>query len=196
MHKELHLLGLLLAGPRTGYDLHRIVVAHGELFADLKKSNVYYLLERLATSGALVVTAEAGARGPRRERLVYTLTEQGRQRFRELLLEVVRNDELPHTGVEVGMIFLHHLDLNDAIHVLEERREAVLARRAVAERQASAGGQLHQQLAQDHLLCLVEAELAWVERTLQRLPQRQEDAATAPGASTARCSGMRAENQM
>ena len=68
MHKELHILGLLQSGPLTGYDLHRIVVAHGELFTDLKKGNVYYLLERLAARGALQVTAEAGARGPRRDR--------------------------------------------------------------------------------------------------------------------------------
>lgn len=190
MHKELHILGLLLSGPKTGYDLHRIVVAHGELFTDLKKGNVYYLLERLAASGALQVTTEGGARGPRRERLIYALTEQGRQRFHDLLREVVRTYELPHSGVEVGMIFLPHLDPNDVAHLLEERRQAVLARRAVVERKASAGDHLHEQLAQDHLLCMVDAELAWVERTLQRVRQRQEEDASPPTNSTERCSGM------
>lgn len=190
MHKELHILGLLLSGPKTGYDLHRIVVAHGELFTDLKKGNVYYLLERLAAAGALQVTTEGGARGPRRERLIYALTDQGRQRFRELLREVVRTYELPHSGVEVGMIFLPHLAPDDAVHLLEERRQAVLARRAVVERKASASDHLHEQLAQDHLLCLVDAELAWLERTLQRVRQRQEEDVSPPTNSTARCSGM------
>src|SRR5579884_969204 len=99
MHKELHILGLLRSGPRTGYDLHRIVVAHGELFADLKRGNVYYLLERLAQNGDLAVSAEPGARGPRRERLLYSLTEQGRAHFQQLLREVVRTFEPAHTGV-------------------------------------------------------------------------------------------------
>ncbi len=169
MHKELHILGLLLAGPRTGYQLHRIVAAHGELFTDLKKGNLYYLLERLAQSGALTVTAEGGARGPRRERLVYTLTEQGRQRFHVLLRDVIRTYDLPHTGVEVGMMFLPRLDLDEAVHLLDERRQAVLARRERVEPDAAASDPLHQRLAQDHLLSMMDAELAWIDRTLDRL---------------------------
>src|SRR5690242_19188280 len=138
MHKELHLLGLLRAGPRTGYELHRIVVAHGELYTDLKKGNVYYLLERLAASGALTVTTQPGAPGPRRERLIYTLTDDGHRRFHDLLRAVVRDYEVAHTGIEVGMVFLGTLDPVEAIALLEERREAVLARRAVIERETCA----------------------------------------------------------
>ena len=32
--KTLMVLGLLQAGPRHGYELHRIVTAHGTLYAD------------------------------------------------------------------------------------------------------------------------------------------------------------------
>ena len=182
MHKELHILGLLLSGPKTGYDLHRIVAAHGELFTDLKKGNLYYLLERLAQAGALVVTAEAGARGPRRERLIYALTDEGRRRFDAILRDVIRTYELPHTGVEVGMMFLPRLDLHDAIHLLEERRQAVLARRALVEPEMGAADRLHERLAQDHLLSLIDAELAWIDRTLYRLGRRGEEEAP-PGRS-------------
>ncbi len=38
MHKALLILGLLQGGPKTGYDLNRIVRAHGELYTDLKKA--------------------------------------------------------------------------------------------------------------------------------------------------------------
>jgi DNA-binding PadR family transcriptional regulator len=195
MHKELLILGLVQSGHNTGYDLHRIVTAHGELYDDLKKGNVYYLLERLAESGALEVTAEAGARGPRRERLVYTLTDRGRRRFFELLREVVRTYELAHTGVEVGMVYLPYLAPQEAIPLLEERRQAVLARRTLMiEREARGGDHFHVQLARDHLLSLMDAELAWIERTLQRLrehydDQRQADATAPPTATAARCPG-------
>jgi DNA-binding PadR family transcriptional regulator len=175
MHKELHILGLLLSGPKTGYDLHRIVVAHGELFTDLKKGNVYYLLERLAENGSLQVTAEAGARGPRRERLIYVLTDQGRRRFDELLRVVVRTYEPAHTGIEVGMFFLPHLAVQDAIRLLEERRQSVLDRRAVIVGEESRVDHLHEHLAQDHLLALMDAEVAWVERTVRRLRERPGD---------------------
>jgi len=186
MHKELHILGLLLSGPKTGYRLHRIVVAHGELFTDLKRGNVYYLLERLATAGALTVTTEGGARGPRRERLVYALTDQGRQRFHELLREVVRSYEVAHTGIEVGMIFLPYLDPGEVSGLLEERRQEVLARRTAVERQMASSDHLHEQLAQDHLLSLIDAELDWIARTLRRLKRlrrRQADDSSLPVAS-------------
>src|SRR5215472_3427892 len=133
MHKELHLLGLLQSGPKTGYQLHRITKAHGELYTDLKKGNVYYLLDRMARSGELEVTAEAGAPGPRRERLIYAITENGQQRFHELLRAVLRTYDLPHTGVEVGMVFLPYLDVSEATQLLLERRSAVLDRRTAVE---------------------------------------------------------------
>lgn len=175
MHKELHLLGLLRAGPRTGYDLHRIIVAHGDLYADLKKGNVYYLLDRLARDGALQVTAEAGAPGPRRERLVYALTEQGRLRFHELLREVVRDYEPAHSGIEVGMIFLSSLEPGEAAALLGERRERVVARRAIVERETHESERLSVQLARDHMLSLMDAELGWIDRTLQRLGKKGDD---------------------
>lgn len=169
MHKELHLLGLLQAGPRTGYQLHRITEAHGELYTDLKKGNVYYLLSRLARDGALEVMAEAGAPGPRRERLVYAITDSGRRRFHELLREVLRTYDLPHTGVEVGMVFLPYLDVREATQLLLERRSAVLERRAAVAREMGTSDHRHVSLAQDHLLSLIDAELSWTDRTIERL---------------------------
>jgi DNA-binding PadR family transcriptional regulator len=176
MHKELHLLGLLQLGPKTGYQLHRITRAHGELYADLKKGNVYYLLDRLARSGALEVTAEAGAPGPRRERLVYAITEYGRQRFHELLRDVLRTYDLPHSGVEVGMVFLPYLDVSEATQLLTERRSAVLERRTAVEGEMQSSDHRHVSLAQDHLLCLIDAELSWIDRTIERLQRGNEDA--------------------
>lgn len=169
VHKELHLLGLLQSGPKTGYQLHRITQAHGELYSDLKKGNVYYLLDRLARSGALEVAAEPGAPGPRRERLIYTITDYGRQRFHELLRDVLRTYELPHSGVEVGMVFLPNLDVTEATHLLSERRRAVLDRRAAVEREMRASDHQQVSLAQDHLLSLVDAELSWIDRTIAHL---------------------------
>lgn len=194
MRKELHILGLLLPGPKTGYDLHRIVVAHGELFTDLKKGNVYYLLERMTQRGDLAVTTEAGARGPRRERFIYAITEQGRDRFHTLLRAVMRTYEVAHNGVEVGMVFVPYLDPRETVQLLGERRQAVLARRSVVEGETRAHAHLHEQLAQDHLMSLMDAELAWIERALQRLCERGDDQSATPDAGEIRCSGMRGDD--
>jgi DNA-binding PadR family transcriptional regulator len=97
MHKRLIILGLLLLGPLSGYRVHQIVTAHGGLHRDLKKANVYYLLSRMEQGGLLLVQAEAGARGPRRERLVYSVTEHGRREVQALLRQVLRDYEPVHS---------------------------------------------------------------------------------------------------
>ncbi len=174
MHKILLLLGLLRHGPMSGYDLHRIVRAHGELYTDLKKANVYYLLERLAADGYLSVRAEAGARGPRGERLIYSLTAAGQARFHEVLREVLRSYDPVHSGVDVAVVFLKSLPLAEAQSLLEERRQVVAARRrqVTAEWSDEAGGSVLEQIARDHLLSLIDAELAWVERALKHLREQ------------------------
>lgn len=187
MHKELLLLGLLQSGHNTGYELHRIVAARGDLYTDLKRGNIYYLLERLAERGLLTVTAEPGARGPRRERLIYTLTDRGRARFYDLLRDVVRTFELAHTGVEVGVAYLPYLAPDEAIALLEERRQAVLARRALSEREGHGIDHLYVELAQDHLRTLMDAELAWIERTIRRLHEHQRSDAPRPASSHGAC---------
>src|SRR5215469_10058101 len=134
MHKLLLLLGLLQRGPLYGYELHRIVRAHGELYADLKKANLYYLLERLTSEGHLSVRAEEGTRGARGERLIYELTDQGRTYFKTLLREVILTFEPAHIGVDTAVMFLATLPHDESLRLLMERRRVVGARReAVAK---------------------------------------------------------------
>jgi DNA-binding PadR family transcriptional regulator len=165
------ILGLLLRGPLHGYELHRIVRAHGELYTDLKKANLYYLLDRLAREGSLAVTAEPGARGARGERLVYALTDRGRERFHELLRAVLRTYEPVHIGVDVAVLYLPLLPQAEAVRLLEERLRVVGGHRArvTSELGDLSGATLPGSLAADHLLSLIDAELAWVGRALARL---------------------------
>lgn len=171
MHKILLILGLLLKGPRYGYELHQIIRAHGELYADLKKANLYYLLDRLAIEGDLLVESEQGTRGARGERLIYTLTDQGRQHFTQLLREVLQSYEPVHTGIETAIIFLASLPHAEGYALLLERRQAVAERRATlaAELDSQQVNSPLMQIASDHLLSLMDAELAWLDRSLHIL---------------------------
>jgi DNA-binding PadR family transcriptional regulator len=171
MHKVLHLLGLLRRGPMSGYDLHRIVRAHGEIYTDLKKGNVYYLLDRLAVDGYLHVEEQPGARGPRGVRLVYSLTDRGRAHFDELLREVLRSYETIHTGVDVAMVFLAQLPHAEALALLEERRQVMHERRAkvAADVQDLAARGTQGRIIADHLLTLIDAEIGWLDRALEDL---------------------------
>lgn len=168
MHKLLLILGLLLRGPLYGYELHRIMRAHGDLYADLKKGNLYYLLDRLAGDGYLHMTAEAGARGARGERLIYELTDAGRVRFSGLLREIMVTYEPVHSGIDTAVVFLSQLLPAEGMALLEERRRIVTERRAQVATDlgnlAKSGPLVH--IATDHIVSLIDAELSWIDRSL------------------------------
>jgi DNA-binding PadR family transcriptional regulator len=171
VHKPLLILGLLLRGPLHGYEIHRIVRAHGALYTDLKKANLYYLLDRLQQDGALTVRSEPGTRGARGERLIYALTDQGRARFFDLLRALLRTFDPVHPGVDVAVVFLAQLPPAEAVALLRERRQVVVARRAqiAAELGDLTVGTVWSAIAADHLLRLIDAEQAWLNRALARL---------------------------
>lgn len=182
MHKRLVILALLLGEPLSGYRLHQVAAAHGELYADLKKPNLYYLLSRMEQEGLVVATVEPGARGPRRERLVYAITDAGRDVFDRLLRHELRAYEPSHLGIESAAVLLDHVPVADGVRLLRERRAAAAAyreraRKSLAEPEPGSAG--------DHLLLLVEAELTWVDRALDRLTSRLDPGQTSEGGSQA-----------
>ncbi|HLJ83625.1 MAG TPA: PadR family transcriptional regulator [Candidatus Eremiobacteraceae bacterium] len=179
MHKELLILGFVGdSGPISGYDIHRIVRAHGELFADLKRPNMYYLLERLAGEKYLRVRAEAGTRGRRGERLLYALTAAGKRRFRELLDSEVTRFGTVHTGIEVAVIFLAQLTPAAGIALLQKRLQIVeLHRKRVAAAFGDVGKRgPHARIAADHMLTLVDAEIGWIKRSIATLQSESASA--------------------
>ncbi len=169
MHKVLLILGLLLRGPLHGYEMYRIIEAHGELYADLKKANLYYLLDRLAAEGDLAVEIKAGARGPRKERLTYTLTDQGRTHFLQLLREILLSYEVIHTSVGTAVIFLSHLPASEGIELLQERRRLIATRRTQFPPEPSSDAAPLVRISFDHIISLIDAELAWIDRSLTYL---------------------------
>lgn len=171
MHKELIVLGLLGERAMHGHELHRIVRAHGELYADLKKANCYHLLARLEERGYLRVRSEPGTRGRRGERLVYAITADGRRRLQELLRDVVTHFETPHSGVEVAAILMSSLPRKSAVALLRERERVVRARRAMLEKEFAdfCNRGPFAQISADHMLAAVDAELGWIDRSFKRL---------------------------
>ena len=174
--KTLMVLGLLQAGPRHGYELHRIVVAHGTLYADFKKPTLYHLLHRLTVQGAVEVHAEGGTRGRRGERLIFALTPLGGAKFQELLRHALSTYDPAQTSFEMASAYLPWIPVSEAEALLAQRRAAIATRHAevVKELDHLTGEPASQRLAArslatDHALCLLEAELAWMDRATRHL---------------------------
>ena len=86
---EYILLGLLREQPDHGYALFERVQSTPELSLiwQVKRSKLYYLLEKLADEGLLSSQVEQGEGYP--DRKIYHLTESGRDAFQRWLLEPV-----------------------------------------------------------------------------------------------------------
>ena len=174
--KTLMVLGLLQAGPRHGYELHQIVVAHGTLYADFKKPTLYHLLHRLTVQGAVQVHAEGGTRGRRGERLVFALTAQGGAKFQELLRNALSTYDPAQTTFEMAAAYLPWIPVKEAEALLAQRRQAIETRHAEVVNEldhltGEPGSQrlAARSLATDHALSLLDAELAWMDRATRHL---------------------------
>ncbi len=125
--RTLMVLGLLQDGPKHGYELHRILVAHGTLYAEFKKPTLYHLLHRLTVQGAVKVHSEAGTRGRRGERLVFAITPAGRDQFQELLRSALSTYDRVETTFEMAAAYLPWIPAREAQSLLTRRRRAIEA---------------------------------------------------------------------
>lgn len=181
MYKELMLLGLLAEHPMYGQQIREVIELHHDAFASfIKKPTMYYQLDRLVAEGLLEVRNEAvNAPGPGlahqdvalREREVYYLTEAGRQRFTSLLREALQAYEPGPSVIDAAVFFLDQLAPQEAVRLLQARRERLVrARSQVIEQSAT----MHEQnrahlIVNDHTCTLLDAEIGWLERTIDRL---------------------------
>ncbi|MCL4792324.1 MAG: PadR family transcriptional regulator [Gammaproteobacteria bacterium] len=199
--RMLMVLGVLHAGARHGYELHRILVAHGTVYADFKKPTLYHLLARLAAQGAVDLRSETGARGPRGERLVYSITAQGRALFQELLRSVLGSYDENNAGFQVAAGFLAWIPVREAQALLRQRCIGLRSRQAEIHAAIDQhvdlmqdGAMTRQQatsrfLSADHLLNMMDAELAWMEKTIAFLDQSPHKALVAAVNSRRRAAG-------
>jgi DNA-binding PadR family transcriptional regulator len=171
-HRQLMILGMLQHGPMYGHQLKETIDQHLQVVSDLKRANLYYLLDQLAHRGYLEVRTERleSASGPV-EREIYYLTPAGRAYFDELLREVLSSFESFRQPVDVAMFFLPYLPREQALALLAERRAKVAASFAEIKEQLAASphrGPWHD-LTADHLISLYQLELDWLDRARARI---------------------------
>lgn len=98
------LLGFLLEGPLTGWDIVGVVEASIGYFWNLTRSQVYRELRALAEAG-LVAEGEAGPR----DRRPFTITDEGRAAFMDWLEQDPGEDLIRMQGL-LKFFFSDHLD--------------------------------------------------------------------------------------
>lgn len=163
------LLGLLADGQRHGYDLTRQYQRRFPAAKPLAAAQVYATLERLLRDGFVVAGATERAGGP--DRTVFAVTGSGRAELDRWLSDV----ELPSEYVanllamKVTLALLV-ADGTVAADFLRRQRAAHLARMREHTRiKTDPGADLLRVVAADYAVNHLDADLRWIDTTLQRV---------------------------
>lgn len=174
MHKTLLILGLLFEGrPMSGYDINFILRKIGVLYQELKKANIYYLLDKLNSEGKLKMSIEQTGHGAQKEKFLYSITDEGKEYYKILLRKTFSTYDTLHSSIDVAIALIPHLEKNEVLDLLEKRKENILDKKEILLKQRESSkirGEFHA-LAFDHILHLTEADLSWVDKTILKLSE-------------------------
>ena len=163
--QQLLILGVLLEGRMHGYRLNEYVAHVMGMYIDVKKSTLYYALEKLETGGYIIKKLEREGRRP--ERGVYEITETGKTYFLELLREHLKNYNRAYFADDIGIVFMHQLPSKEIRQLLEEKREIMQGILQQFQTHSEHGEQL--QYVISHSVAHLEADLHWLDGVLREL---------------------------
>jgi DNA-binding PadR family transcriptional regulator len=182
MTLEHAILGFLYYIPLTGYDLKKAFDASVQHFWPADQSQIYRTLARLTEQGWVEVQVVQQENRPPRH--VYSLTQAGREELRRWL-----TTELPPEEVRVPwlvqLFFSGQLSDEEILATFERVAKQLRARlerarripedsTAYIEAIGSPRESFFWMLTLDYRIKVMEAELAWIEKTIQRLQRREQ----------------------
>ena len=165
MVQQLILLGVLLGGKTHGYRLNEYVTHAMGLYADIKKSTVYYTLEKLEKDG--YVEHEIEREGKRPERRVYQITEKGESYFLQLLRNNLGEFTRTYFTDDIGIAFMDQLSTPEVRELLEKKRGIIQSALKQFKEVPDHGGNWHYVIS--HNIAHLEADLAWIDSMLNDL---------------------------
>lgn len=166
------ILGLLTGQPMSGYDIKQVLKRLGWLVGEPSFGSLYPALHALQRDG--LVTMEVESRQSKPSRKIYRITELGRQTLQEWANRPAGSNASMKAFV-MRLILSDNLSQVGLIAQLYQRRAQIVAHRAALEKnprpeddRANSG----QRLALEYGLAVANAELAWLDSTLDRLSQQ------------------------
>ncbi len=165
MDRALLLLGLLRQGDMHGYGLNEFIEQHMTLYADLKKSTAYFLLEKMEKQGWIdpVEEQQTGGRPPRR---TYRVTAVGEAQFLKLLRETLSHYAPNRYALDAALAFAGALPAREVAELLSLQRDALVQARSRVDHYVPHDGSLS--LILEHHRTMMDAELRWLTSVIAR----------------------------
>jgi DNA-binding PadR family transcriptional regulator len=165
MVQQLLILGVLHEGKMHGYKLNEYVSHAMGMYTDVKKSTLYYTMEKLEAGG--YITKELEREGKRPERRVYEITETGRAYFLELLREHLRSYNRAYFADDIAIMFMNRLSTDEVRLLLEEKRNEIQGILQQFQNHPDLGG--YQQYVISHNIAHLEADIRWIDEVSREL---------------------------
>ena len=105
---EVLFLGLLMEGPKHGYEIKRKIEEELFPFVGLSVKSVYYPLKKMERLG--LVHKDVGREGKWPEKFVYSITPKGEKIFYHLVSESFLSIERPYFSIDLALYFLPYVD--------------------------------------------------------------------------------------
>lgn len=162
---ELLLLGLVAEMPRHGYELEQVIARRGmREWTTIAFSSIYFVLGKLEKLGLVTGGKPKGAKA----RKIFTLTDLGREALERSTLAALSNVQPAHASLLLGMVHWPFLSRAEALGALASRQDAIGKQVQRIEEVRIARQPLpdHIDVLFDYTIGQLEAEAAWVGRTL------------------------------
>lgn len=170
--RSLILLGLLMSQSQHGYQINEFIERNLSNVTDMKKSTAYATLDRLNQNGYIDISFEQEGNRPIRK--VYTVNEKGKQYFYELLLKNLSTAESVNYNGDIGLMFIDFLPLEKTIPSLKERLAGSKQFLQKIKETPSHGESSGVDLAIEHKITMLKAEIAFLEKTIKKLSLEQK----------------------
>ncbi|MFD0695075.1 PadR family transcriptional regulator [Paenibacillus sp. GCM10027628] len=134
MSMKLVILGLLMEANRHPYEIRQIMKERGmHNYMKLQDGSLYYAMDQLKKDGhveALEVVRESN----RPEKTIYQVTDAGRKKFQEMLLEQLHEEIKFYHPLYVALPFTVHGDQDKIAEILEHK---IMAQKIIMQRAKS-----------------------------------------------------------
>ncbi len=164
-------LGLLVDGPKHGYEIKRKIEEDLFPFVGLQVKSIYYPLKKMERLG--LVRRDTGREGRWPEKYVYSLTPKGRKIFDHLLSESFLSIERPFFTIDLSLYFLPYADKRMACRKLKGRliflRRIRRELKTLLRKEEGEARRVHLRIILEHDLDLVDAEIRSLTRLIETL---------------------------
>ena len=170
------ILNLLTQQPMSGYDVKRFLKRFSWLIGSPSFGSLYPALRALLNDD--MVTVEVIPREDKPPRKIYSITETGREALQEWIRQPVAPD-VPLKAFVMRLMVADNLPHAALVQQLQQRRSQIAAHQTDLRQTAQAmdeDADLGQCLALGYGLAVANAELSWLDHTLEQLSSQPTSA--------------------